>query len=138
MTSEVNMSTVVLGSPVLVQSHAASHTAVIRSLFAYIDSRNWRSLEQLFTEDIAYERPGYPIFQGRARVMRFYRRERMIACGRHEVQRIVVSGGAAACSGRFEGTLKTGAPVDIRFADIYQFAGGRITSRTSYFFVPAV
>jgi uncharacterized protein len=125
-----------LGEAARVVRRADAETIV--SLFRHIDAREWSRVEKLFSEDIVYERPGYPRFRGRPRVMHFYRRERVITSGQHELHRIVVRGSVAVCWGRFRGNRKNGMPVDIRFADVYRFDEGRIKHRTSYFFVPAV
>ena len=85
-----------------------------------------------------YERPGYDPLVGLERVLRFYRDERIVVSGRHELHGIVVDGDAGACWGRMRGTLRDGSAADVRFAEVYSFADGRIRTRRSYFFQPAV
>jgi ketosteroid isomerase-like protein len=111
---------------------------VIVSLFDHIDRQAWDGLASLLAADVAYERPGYEPFLGRQRVLEFYREERIICSGAHELQSIVVDGDTAACSGRFRGLLKDGRAADVRFADLYEFEQGVIKKRTSYFFSPSV
>ena len=55
-----------------------TNESVIR-LFNAIDSSDWEMLKTLFHEDIVYERPGYPPFTDRDRVLQFYKSERIIA-----------------------------------------------------------
>jgi ketosteroid isomerase-like protein len=116
----------------------AARVAQLRELFSRIDASDWDALADLFHADVVYERPGYAPLAGLQRVLDFYRRERQVASGSHELERIVVQGDAAACWGRLRGTLKSGARADIRFADVYVFADGKIKLRRSYFFAAAV
>jgi ketosteroid isomerase-like protein len=111
---------------------------IILELFSAIDSSDWASLKQLFHREIVYERPGYDPFNGLDRVMEFYQKERILACGEHLLEKIVLSEGHGACWGRFIGFRKDGSEVNERFADVYSFKEGRIRTRRSYFFRPAV
>ena len=111
---------------------------LIIDLFRRVDGRNWNDLQESFSEEVVYERPGYEPLVGRERVMRFYREERVIAGGDHLLQQIVVDGESAACWGRFVGVHKNGSPIDEGFADVYTFDGDRIKTRRSYFYRPAV
>jgi ketosteroid isomerase-like protein len=113
-------------------------TESVTQLFNAVDSRDWETLNLLFHEDIVYERPGYPPFAGRERVLDFYKNERIIASGKHHLEQIVVNDESGACWGRFIGTLKNGKAVDERFADVYSYEDGKIKERRSYFFRPAV
>lgn len=110
----------------------------VRNVFETIDNRHWPSLENFFSKNIIYERPGYAPLIGLDRVLRFYREERVIACGRHLLEQIVVDGNSGACWGRFIGEHKNGSKIDEGFADTYKFENGRIKMRKSYFFRPAV
>ena len=110
----------------------------VTQLFEAIDSSDWDKLTQLFHEDIVYERPGYQPFKGRDRVLQFYKNERIIASGKHHLDQIVVNDRTGACWGHFVGLLKNGKEVDERFADVYEYEDGKIKSRSSYFFRPAV
>jgi ketosteroid isomerase-like protein len=84
------------------------------------------------------ERPGYECLVGLDQLMQFYRRVRVIASGTHLLEEIVGDDVRAACWGRFVGVHKDGSPIDERFADVYTLADGKITTRRSYFFRPAV
>jgi ketosteroid isomerase-like protein len=112
--------------------------AIITELFRRVDARDFDALRESFTDDAVYERPGYDPLVGRDRVLHFYREERVIASGKHELEKIVVEGPTGACFGRFVGLHKNGSAIDERFADVYTFQDGRIKTRRSYFFRPAV
>lgn len=51
-----------------------TNDSVIR-MFNAIDSSDWETLKTLFHEDIVYERPGYPPFAERDRVLQLYKSE---------------------------------------------------------------
>jgi branched-chain amino acid aminotransferase len=110
----------------------------IRFMFRTIDGRNWDRLENVFCQDVVYERPGYEPLIGYDRVLQFYRTERVIASGEHLLEGITISENGGACWGRFIGRHKNGSSIDERFADAYTFQLGKIKTRKSYFFRPAV
>lgn len=107
-------------------------------LFRRIDSRDWDALPASFCDDVVYERPGYEPLEGVERVMKFYREERVIASGEHRLERVVIDGESGACWGRFVGLHRDGSAIDERFADVYTLENGRIRTRRSYFFRPAI
>lgn len=111
----------------------------VTELFRKVDARDWDALATSFAPDVVYERPGYEPLMGRERVMRFYREERVIASGQHSLERVVLDEGGGACWGRYVGVHRDGSPIDERFADVYTVdAEGRITTRRSYFYRPAI
>ncbi|MFF4016054.1 nuclear transport factor 2 family protein [Streptomyces sp. NPDC001843] len=123
----------------------ATPTTVIRSaeslvtqLFSIIDAARWDDLGRVFAEDCVYDRPGYEPLRGLRRIERFYRMERVVAAGRHQVLHIVSDLEAAACWGRFTGTSRTGDCLDEQFADTYTVRDGRIVGRRTYFYRPAI
>jgi len=111
---------------------------VIVELFLKIDSREWDALRGDFCEDCIYERPGYAPIMGLERLQQFYREERVIAAGQHFLEKIVIDGAAGACWGSFSGTHKDSSRIHEKFADTYTFREGKIHTRKSYFFRPAV
>ena len=115
-----------------------SKGARLRRMFESIDGSDWGTLSDVLHPEVVYERPGYDPLVGLERVLRFYRDERRVASGRHEIHGIVVDGPAGACWGRMRGTMKDGSTADVRFAEVYSFEGERIRTRCSYFFQPAV
>jgi len=111
---------------------------IVKRLFESVDSRDWDGLCDAFCDDVVYERPGYAPLVGLDRVLQFYREERVIASGRHELEHVVGDEGSGACWGRFVGIHKNGSGLSERFADVYTFERGKIKTRKSYFFRPAI
>ncbi|MEO8153074.1 MAG: nuclear transport factor 2 family protein [Rhizobacter sp.] len=111
---------------------------LIADLFAAVDANDWNALSAVLHEDVVYERPGYDPLVGRDRVLYFYANERVVAQGHHEPECVMAEGGVGLCSGRFHGTKKDNTQADERFADVYEFEGGRIRHRITYFFRPAI
>jgi branched-chain amino acid aminotransferase len=110
----------------------------IRNMFQTIDSRDWEGLDRAFRADMTYDRPGYERLVGYERVKKFYRDERVIVSGSHVLEGIVVNNDNGACWGRFIGKHKNGSSIDESFADVYTFQDGKIKTRRSFFFRPAV
>jgi ketosteroid isomerase-like protein len=111
---------------------------IVKMLFEHVDSHDWEGLALDFCDDVVYERPGYAPLVGLERVLHFYREERVIASGRHELENLVSNEECGACWGRFVGTHKNGSDLCERFADVYTFERGKIKTRKSYFFRPAI
>jgi uncharacterized protein len=112
--------------------------SIIVDLFRAIDSSDWKSIANTCHPEIIYERPGYAPFKNLEKLLYFYQHERMLASGTHYLEGIVHEGSSAACWGRFVGKKKDGSDVNEMFADIYTFEDGRIRTRKSFFFRPAV
>jgi ketosteroid isomerase-like protein len=112
--------------------------ALIEQLFQTIDTRDWDKLPPFFATDIVYERPGYEPLVGLEQLLNFYRNVRVIASGSHSLEKLVLDDTCGACWGRFVGLHRDGSMIDERFADVYTFHDGRIATRRSYFFRPAV
>jgi ketosteroid isomerase-like protein len=110
----------------------------VEGMFASIDGRRWEELRDRFSPDAAYERPGYEPLVGLDAILDFYANVRVIVAGSHHLTRIVVEDGGGACWGRFVGKHRNGSDIDERFADVYTTENGKIKTRTSYFFRPAV
>ncbi|MEV6766733.1 nuclear transport factor 2 family protein [Streptomyces sp. NPDC051105] len=121
-------------------SAAAQRTAeqLINELFDVIDNRRWDQLSRVFAEDGVYERPGYEPLVGLAAIQHFYRYERVVDQGRHDVEHVVSDLGTAACWGRFTGMDRSGRPLDEAFADAYAVTEGKIKHRVTYFYRPAI
>lgn len=108
------------------------------ALFDAIDRFRWGELESLFDEDIIYERPGYAPLRGRAQVMHFYRHERAVAEGRHELIDVAAGNDRISCHGRFVGRSKRNEPLDLSFCDFYVLRDGRLLFRKTFFYVPLI
>jgi ketosteroid isomerase-like protein len=114
-----------------------SHALII-DLFQAVDTSDWNSIAQIFHEEVIYERPGYETFKGLPKLLQFYQCERVIQRGTHYLDHIVIDGNYGACWGRFIGVKKDGSPVEELFADVYFLEDGKIRTRRSHFFKPAV
>jgi ketosteroid isomerase-like protein len=110
----------------------------IRSMFDAIDECAWDRLGDFYNRDCVYERPGYPPLEGLTTLETFYRHERRIASGRHVVVDHYEKPDGIMVIGEFSGTLRDGAPVSLRYADAYDFAGGLIGRRRTFFYTPLV
>ncbi len=107
-------------------------------LFTAVDSGAWDRMAELYTDDAAYHRPGFPAVVGRGRIVEFYEHERPIASGRHVLERVLVASDQGFCWGTFMGDLRTGEAVSEVFADWYRFDHGRIAERRTFFYRPAI
>ncbi|NYI99653.1 ketosteroid isomerase-like protein [Nocardioides thalensis] len=111
---------------------------LVRSYYRAVDAGDIEGVLECFAEDARYDRGGYPPLQGAADLRRFYAHDRVIASGRHRVERILVDGRTAAALGTFQGTSKSGDALDIRFADFFVFHDDLIGQRTTYFLTAGV
>lgn len=115
-----------------------SAQAFVSDLFAAIDGRDWDALPGLFAPDCRYERPGYEPIAGLPALLRFYAHERIIASGRHLVEKVAVAEDAIVCWGRFVGKSRNGQDLDEVFTDVYDLEANRIRRRRTFFFRPAI
>ncbi|WP_414572308.1 nuclear transport factor 2 family protein [Nostoc sp. CCY 9925] len=111
---------------------------LVIELFRAIDSSDWQALKEILYASIIYERPGYATFYGLDRLLLFYQMERIIESGKHHIEKIVIEENNGACWGRFIGLNKNGCQIDELFAEVYSFEEGKIKTRRSYFFQPAI
>lgn len=115
-----------------------TYSALVIELFRAVDSSDWNVLSDIFHTGVVYERPGYLPFVSITRLLQFYQKERVIASGRHHIENIAIEGNYGACWGRFIGVGKDGSQIDELFADVYSFENGKIKTRKTHFFRPAV
>ncbi|MEH1869064.1 MAG: nuclear transport factor 2 family protein [Nostoc sp.] len=115
-----------------------TYSKLVVDLFCAVDSSGWESLAEIFHSNIIYERPGYSPFVGIERILQFYQMERVIASGKHHIEHITIDGSYGACWGRFVGISKDSSQIDELFADVYSFEKGKIKTRKTHFFRPAV
>lgn len=112
--------------------------ASARQYYDNVDNRSADDVVALFTPHATYRRPGYPEFVGRQALLNFYRNDRVIKSGHHDLERIVSQRDIAAVQGCFRGELRDGTPVEVRFVDIFRFDNGMIAERSTYFDAPRV
>jgi ketosteroid isomerase-like protein len=115
-----------------------NYSELVVELFDAVDSSHWEDLADIFHSHIIYERPGYKPFVGIDRLLTFYQMERVIASGKHHIEHITIDGIYGACWGRFIGVSKEDFQIDELFADVYSFEQGKIKTRKTHFFRPAV
>lgn len=108
----------------------------ILEMFRSVDAGQWDALSRYYHPQCRYERPGFAAISGFDELHDFYASTRPIASGAHRIDNIVEEGGLVWAVGRFNGKLKTGEPISLRFADQYRFETGRIIERTTYFYTP--
>ncbi len=111
----------------------------VERYFESVDAGDVEGVVGLFAANARYERPGYDPMIGTEALREFYGGERVIASGRHTVTSVLIEDDSAAVQGRFQGTLKDGSRVDLRFADFFRVdAHGLFAERRTYFYSPMV
>jgi ketosteroid isomerase-like protein len=114
-------------------------SALVHAYYSKVDAGDVEGLLALFAADAVYRRPGYEPMQGKQSLESFYRGERVIAQGRHEVVTLVAESPRVAVTGSFSGELKDGSQVHLDFADFFTVgADGLFAHRETYFYVPLV
>ncbi|MFD6889358.1 nuclear transport factor 2 family protein [Streptomyces sp. NPDC059957] len=126
-------------APAMTAAHLSADVEKVHTYYRLVDAGDIDGLTALFAPDAVYHRPGYPPLEGRAELDRFYRGERVISHGRHTVTAVTAADGDVAVQGGFQGELRDGSTVSLRFADFFTLApDGLITRRDTYFFSPLV
>jgi ketosteroid isomerase-like protein len=104
----------------------------VRAYYEYVDAGEYDALLSLFASDVTYDRPGQDSIDGRDALARFYREDRPLTDGAHDVTSLLVDGDEVAVRGRFEGR-QDGDRVAFGFADFHTFDDqGLITHRVTY------
>ncbi|MGH9806002.1 MAG: nuclear transport factor 2 family protein [Terriglobia bacterium] len=109
---------------------------LLRSMFDAVDHRNWPALAGFYCPDCHYERPGFPPIQGRAALLYFYETSRPILSGVHRLQVVLEDADILCAMGHFNGVLRTGEPIQLQFADLYELKDRLIHKRKTFFFTP--
>ncbi|MGH3758761.1 nuclear transport factor 2 family protein [Actinophytocola sp.] len=110
-----------------------------REYYRKVDLADLDAVVELFSSAVTYQRPGYPTIHGHGELLQFYRDTRIIDDGEHTVDTVVVDYPRVAVNGRFEGRLRSGELVSLRFADFFEVGSdGRFTRRDTFFFAPLV
>ena len=104
----------------------------IHSYYGRVDAGDHDGLLALFADDIVYERPGQGSIEGIDALSRFYREERPLSDGEHDVLTVVVNGDTAAVRGVFSGR-QGDERVAFGFADFHTVdEEGLIAHRVTY------
>ncbi|MEO5875035.1 MAG: nuclear transport factor 2 family protein [Streptosporangiaceae bacterium] len=113
--------------------------SAVHRYYELVDADDVEGLVALFDANAVYHRPGYEPLVGTTELERFYREDRVIDKGRHTLSATVTGDGGAAVHGAFEGVLKDGRQVALRFADFFTFSQeGTFQTRDTFFFSPMV
>ena len=103
----------------------------IAAYYGQIDANDIDAILSMFSPDAVYERAGKS-YQGKERISRFFREERLIR-GRHEVSEIWEVPGHVVALGAFIGHGEAGDPRHVGFADIWTFGpDDEVTKRRTY------
>lgn len=104
----------------------------VRRYYRLVDAGAYDDLVGLFADDVRYDRPGQGTIEGIDALERFYRDERPLSEGSHELRTVVVEDGTAAVRGVFSGR-QGDETVSFGFADFHAFDDdGRIAHRVTY------
>jgi uncharacterized protein len=122
----------------MMETRVRSAACLVTDLFAIIDGQHWERLGEVFDPEVRYERPGFEPILGIDSLETFYRKDRIIASGRHEVEQVVCDVAAVACWGRFRGESRDGEVLDELFADTYLIRAHLIVRRRTFFYRPAI
>lgn len=104
----------------------------VRSYYDRVDAADYEGLLALFADDVVYDRPGQDAIEGIDAMERFYREERPLSDGTHELHAVVVEGDTAAVQGRYTGR-QGDRRVAFGFADFHTVDDeGLIARRVTY------
>ncbi|WP_067491689.1 nuclear transport factor 2 family protein [Actinomadura hibisca] len=106
---------------------------IARRYYELVDADRVDDLLALFHDDIEYQRQGTETIRGIKAMRRFYEGERIIAGGEHRLDQVLAGDAWVAVRGRFEGVLRSGEQVALRFTDWLHFRDGLIVHRESLF-----
>ena len=113
--------------------------SVIRTYYDFVDANCIEDMLALFDDQAIYRRPGYDPLNGKSMLRSFYNSERLIEHGSHQITRMIIQGCYAAVVGCFEGKLKSGSRVNVRFSDFFSVNEKRlIVERDTFFFAPSI
>jgi hypothetical protein len=113
--------------------------SVVRSYYELVDANRVEDMLTLFEDQAIYRRPGYEPLNGKSMLRSFYNGVRIVEHGSHQITRMISQDRFAAVVGCFEGRLKSGLQVNVRFSDFFslneQFL---IVERDTFFFAPSI
>jgi amino acid adenylation domain-containing protein len=109
------------------------HQHVARRYYELIDSSRFSEAAALFHDEVIYERQGTPTIHGREDLLHFYQHDRVIAEGKHQLEQVLAEGNWVAVRGQFQGRLRNGEPVEVRFTDWHRFRGKFIDYRNTLY-----
>jgi ketosteroid isomerase-like protein len=114
-------------------------SAIVAAYYQDIDRQDVDAALACFTSDAVYRRPGYEALTGIDAIANFYRSQRVIGRGRHDIESIVEGVAEVAVRGSFRGESRAGDALAVRFADFWCFSDERrVVERNTYFDAAAV
>ncbi|AYJ51622.1 nuclear transport factor 2 family protein [Rhodococcus sp. P1Y] len=122
-------------------NHSVEHgpESVVRSYYELVDANRVEDMLALFDDQAIYRRPGYEPLNGKSMLRSFYNGVRVIEHGSHQITCVIKQDRSAAVVGCFEGKLKSGSQVNVRFSDFFSLnEQGLITERDTFFFTPSI
>lgn len=110
--------------------------ARVLDYFRLVDAGDLPGVFRLFDEAVVYRRPGVAPLEGKEAVTRFFQSARGIARSVHTVEVVAVDGDRVVVEGRLQADLLDGRSLDVRFADLFWFAGDLVQRRHGYVDAP--
>jgi ketosteroid isomerase-like protein len=106
---------------------------IVRDFYEVLDRGDLNRAMEFFHPDVVYERGGMPTIRGFDQLDNFFHSARPIEKSHHEINTLLSVNELVAVRGIVHATLKTGANVDVRFADFHEFKDKKIWRRYSFF-----
>lgn len=113
-------------------------TDLLRAFLAAFNAHHLDAIMEFFTDDCVFEMPRGPAPGGRRLVGREEVREGIrsrlegIPDVRYDDDRHWVSGDRGVSEWTIRGTQRTGEPIEVRGCDLFEFSGGRISRKDSF------
>lgn len=113
-------------------------TDLLRAFLAAFNAHDLDAIMEFFTDDCVFEMPRGPAPGGRRLVGREEVREGIrsrlegIPDVRYDDDRHWVSGDRGVSEWTIRGTQRTGEPIEVRGCDLFEFSGGRISRKDSF------
>ncbi len=107
---------------------------IVKNYYELVGCCNYTAMYDLFDHGIIYHREGTKDINGIDAFRKFYEEDRVILFGEHKAMVVETDSNTVNVTGVFEGILKNGDKVKVRFKDIFVFnSHEKIISRTTLF-----
>ncbi len=113
-------------------------SSLVFKLYEVVDSENWNEFHDIFDENVVYKRPGYPRFNGLDELINYYKNDRIISRGKHEIINLVSADNKIVVYGLFKGNSKTGEELELEYSDYFELCENKLNYRKTYFHTPLV
>lgn len=106
----------------------------VRKYYESVDRGDYEELYKLFDPEIRYSREGTNDIKGIGEFRKFYEGGRIIGSGYHKKLMVRINPEGVIVIGVFDGTLKNGDKVKVKFNDAFAFnPQGKIIKRVTTF-----